>query len=103
MLIIFRSRAAADVLMFGDIAYELLRRAGKEPAPQGIFTVEQIPEAVTRLRALMVESRARADEQKDEDDERGAPRVGLGQRAQPLVGMLERSAASKKPVTWERG
>lgn len=110
MLFTFRSAAGADVIMFGDIAKKLVAILGKDPADaKGIVTVEQLPDAIARLRAAIDEDRARQaghaqDEDEDEEpdpDRRGmAAPVSLAQRAWPLLEMLELSQKEGVPVVW---
>ncbi|MBI4755662.1 MAG: DUF1840 domain-containing protein [Betaproteobacteria bacterium] len=107
MLITFRSRAAGDVIMFGDVGRRMLEIMGKDPADrQGIVTVEQLPAAIARLRAAMEEDRAAhtALVQAEDDEEGGrsmmAP-VSLIQRAVPLVELLEYARRDGEPMIWE--
>lgn len=110
MVITFRSRATADVIMLGDNARQLLKLLGKDPdGKQGIVTVEQLPDAIVRLEQAIEadRERARAIERADPDrDERedtptgmAAP-VNLHQRGWPLLDLMQRSLAEKTPVTW---
>lgn len=105
MLITFQSRAAADVIMFGDNAKEMLRILGKDPeSRQGIFTVEQLPAAIITLRSAIAENKAHhsgsADTEEDADRTgMGAP-VSLAQRAYPLLEMMEYAQKEQQPVTW---
>jgi len=109
MLITFHSAAAADVIMFGDVARTLLGILGKDPADRrGIVTEAQLPEAIARLKAAMSEDRAasRAEPADDEDDDEPASKgmaapVNLAQRAWPLLDMLEYSLKENCPVTWD--
>ena len=107
-LVTFKSRASADVIYFGDVARRLLALMGKEPADQGIVTVEQLPKAIAHLKAAIEEDRER-HRQQALDEEPGSeraedggsrPRVSLTQRALPLLAMLEESLAEKTPVVW---
>lgn len=110
MVITFQSRASADILMFGEVAERLLSIAGKDPkAPQGILTVEQLPDAIARLREAIEADRARVreadradpDRAEDEDIPKGmAAPVSLHQRGWPLLEMMTRSLAEGVPVTW---
>ncbi|ANQ86833.1 DUF1840 domain-containing protein [Azoarcus olearius] len=109
MLYTFKSDAAAEVLMLGDAARKLIAILGKDATDtQGIVTVEQLPDAISRLRAAIEEDRAR-NAGRNEDDEaadREAGRTGmaapvsLAQRAWPLLDMLEQSQRAKVPVVW---
>ena len=106
MLITFKSRAAGDVLMLGDVGKAMLRILGKdENARQGIVTVEQLPAAIAGLEAAFAASRAQPAIEPDEDDE-DAPRgmaapVSLAQRIVPLLALLKFAARDQQPVIWE--
>ena len=49
MLYKFKSKAAGDLIMLGPNGDQVLRLVGREPAPQGIFEVEQMPGLVATL------------------------------------------------------
>jgi hypothetical protein len=108
MIVTFQSQAGADIVMFGDVARRLMAAMGKEPGVQGIVTVEQLPDAIARLKALMDADRAaraglRAEDLPQyEDAEDGGKRqyVALGNRAVPLLDLLERALKKGKPVVW---
>ncbi len=112
MLVTFKSDAAGDVIMFGDVAKRLIAAMGKDPADaKGIVTVAQLPEAAARLRVLIEEEKARAAAaaQAAEEDEEAAREAGhsgmaapvnLAQRAWPLLEMLEFSIKDGVPVVW---
>jgi hypothetical protein len=93
MLMAFHSMAAGEILMFGDVARQLLELMGKEPLDEGVVTVEQLPEAIARLKAVIAEG----EPDRDDDD---PSHVGLARRAFPLVALLERSLKRGKPVLW---
>jgi hypothetical protein len=113
MLITFKSKADADVLMFGDAARQLLALLGKDGnATQGIVTAEQLPEAIARLESAIEAERVRlnaksADEceaEEEADAEAGnigmAAPVNFAQRAWPLLDLLRRSQTAEEPVIW---
>lgn len=108
MLITFKSAAGADVIMFGDIARKLVAIVGKDPQDgKGIVTVEQLPDAIARLRAAIEEDKARRAGQAQDDDEEPDPErrgmaapVSLAQRAWPLLDLLEASQKEGVPVVW---
>lgn len=105
-MITFRSDAAADVMMFDDVARRMMEIMGKEFSARGIITVEQLPDAIARLRAAIAEDRAHHageyDQPETEEVPGGGKRayVGLAQRAVPLVEFLEYSLKAEKPVMW---
>lgn len=100
-MITFGCQACGEVMMFGDVAHRMMEIMGKEAAERGVITVEQLPGAIARLRAAITADRA-ADRPEDEDGGEGeeGPRVGLAQRALPLVELLERAREEKVPVLW---
>lgn len=108
MMVKFHSLAAGEILMFGDVARHMMELMGKEPAERGVVTVEQLPEAIARLKAAIAEDRRRhacrhdEDLPADEPDGSGGtrPHVGLARRALPLAELLERSLEREKPVLW---
>lgn len=103
MLITFKSGVAADVMMFGDVAKKLMEVMGKAPADKGIVTVEQMPEAIARLKRMVAEDKARRAAEKtpeQEEEPPAAPRITLGQRALPLIELLERSLKEEEAVVW---
>lgn len=104
MIVTFKSPAAGDVIMFSDIAHRLLEAMGKEAGDKGIITVEQLPDAIARLRAAIAEDKAAraaqpaAAETDAKHDEQ--PGVSLWQRAVPLLELLDWAVKKGKPVTW---
>ncbi|MEK7737843.1 MAG: DUF1840 domain-containing protein [Pseudomonadota bacterium] len=108
MIVIFQSKAAGDVIMFGDVAYRLMEIMGKEMAAKGIVTVEQLPQAIARLKAAIAKDKAsRAglggeEPPQFEETPEGGKRafVSLTQRAVPLIELLELSLQKNVPVVW---
>jgi len=107
MLIIFKSKAAGDVMMFGDVAQSLMEIMGKSPEAKGIVTVEQLPDAIARLKAAVAQDKAEKpvvdhDERVFEKTPEGGKRehVSLARRAVPLIELLEFSLKEGEPVVW---
>ena len=110
MLVTFKSAASADVIMFDGPAKELIAVLGKDPEDaKGIVTVEQLPQAIERLRAAIEADKVRqasrdAEREEQEAGEQGktgmAAPVGLAQRAWPLLDMLECALKDRVPVVW---
>ena len=102
MLVTFKARDVGDIMMFGDVAQCMLEIMGKEPGGQGIVTVEQLPEALTRLKQAVEADRARgrAEPADKEKEEAAKATVSLAQRAVPLIELLERALKHAVPVTW---
>jgi len=111
MLITFRSQAAGDVIMFGDVAERMLMIIGKPVADKGIVTVEQLPDAIVALKnAIKTDPMAQVQSATSTstwtsndaapDDGKESP-VSLSQRALPLLELFEWSLQEAKPVLWE--
>lgn len=108
MLYKFKSRATADLIMLDAQGQRLLRIVGKDPSPQGIVTVAQIPAAIAAIEAAIeVDERepqaqevAEEVETEEEDEAREGGHVTLRQRATPFLDMLRRSAAENADVVW---
>lgn len=104
MLYEFKCKATGTVTMTGAVAEQVLRAAGKEPGPQGIFTLEQLGPAISGLQAAVDRERAEgnpARSERSDDGEEEAPRaVSLAQRAWPFIEMLRAAQAAGKVVTW---
>ena len=108
MIVTFQSKAAGDVIMFGDVAHRLMEIMGKSPDAKGIITVEQLPDALARLRAAIADDKAtlaamgedeRPETEKDATGHQ-RPWVSLSQRATPLLELLEWAQRKGKPVVW---
>ena len=111
MIVTFQSPASGDVIMFGDVAQRMMKLMGKDVTDKGIVTVEQLPEAIARLKAAIEEDKQQRAGKRDDDlpqtepDRSGSaqssrPFVTLTQRAVPLLELLEWSLKKKKPVVW---
>lgn len=99
MLIRFDSKAGT-ITMFGEPAEKLLRMMGQSGAVPGAILAQDIPAALDRLRqSLAGASEPRPDDKEEQKD--AEPKVGMRQRAFPLIELLERAAKQKADVIWE--
>ncbi len=101
-MITFRSEVGPDIMMFDDVAHRMMELMGKEHADHGVVTVEQLPQAIARLKTAAALDKAQHGAPLNEEDEESAIArpVGLAQRATPLIELLEISLSRRKPVTW---
>lgn len=105
MLIRFSSIATESITMFGNDALQLIKMFGASGAIPGAISEEDIPAALQRLQQqLQVTTNVttnvkQAEEREDASHE---PPITLTSRAVPLIAILERAAAAKVPVMWER-
>jgi hypothetical protein len=105
MLVTFRTKAYANITMFGDVAKQLLELMGLSGTIPSAIKAEGVPVALARLETAIAQHRAaeaadaRDDRQGDEDYD--APRkVSLAQRAVPLLELLRAAVAAKADVMW---
>lgn len=109
MLVRFHSKASGSVLMFGDIAVDLLRLMGMSGMVPGAMLARDVPEALRRLRQAVDSPEGdripqpprskNENREKEEDD--GVAKVNLRARAYPLLQLLESAAAEECAVVWE--
>jgi hypothetical protein len=102
MIYRFQSKASGDVLMNGPVGDRMLELLGRTPSPSGIVEVGALPAAIAALeQAVSGEGRSARDGTEDPDAERDREkRVGLGQRAFPLLQLMKRSLAARTDVVW---
>jgi hypothetical protein len=107
MLVTFRTKAYANITMFGDVAKQLLPLMGHTGTIPSAIKAEDVPAALARLEAAIRERKAAEAAEPADDGERGrddydAPRkVTLSQRAVPLLELLRAAAAKKADVMWD--
>jgi hypothetical protein len=111
MLVVFHSKAAAEVLMFSQHALPILKAAGKpytDTLPErGVITRDQLDAAIKGIeRAISddTESDFPDNNDKDNNDAREHPiaqPVSFRRRAFPLLAMLRLSREHDADVIWE--
>jgi hypothetical protein len=89
---------AGTLTTFGEVAVNLLKMMGQSGAIPGAILARDIPAAVERLRGAVAQEPL-APPQKNTDD--SEPQVNLGQRAFPVIELLERAAKMGADVIWE--
>ncbi len=105
MIVRFVSSETAEVLMFAESARQLLLAIGKDTTARGTFTPEEMPRAAQALRDAV--QRAAVPPQDDDEEvlegKKKEPVISLGQRAWPLIDMLERTgkAGPRANIVWE--
>ncbi|HMW16970.1 MAG TPA: DUF1840 domain-containing protein [Accumulibacter sp.] len=108
MLVKFTSSTSGQILMMSPVARQLLEIVGKTCSARGVFTAEQLPDAIRRLQNAVHDPQrqsaspsAEATAPAADADEAEETRVGLGQRAFPLIELFERTLADEGFVMWE--
>ena len=126
MLVRLTSSTSGEIIMFAKHVRALFEWIGKETTARGVFVKEQLPEAIARLqhgveeeraaaKRLAEEKRANAEKDKHRDEEDGGngdgdeketemepeENVSLGQRAQPLINMMQWTLKEEGFILWE--
>lgn len=129
MLVIFKSKAGADIMMFEQNAKQILDLLGKD-VDKGIITAEQTADAIVKLeneieRRKRIEAQEKAereqlekeererkerekegDEEKDPKDDRKKevvkpePSVSFSARTYPFMQLLKAANKKKKDIWW---
>ena len=123
MLVRLKSSTSGEMIMFAEHAHALWEWMGKEGSAHGVFTTDQLPQAIVRLREGIKEDKLAAkrraeeartaekneNESEGENEEDGAKKkdepteepVLLAQRAQPLLNLMEWTCKEEGFITWE--
>ena len=112
MLVTFKSKAAAEVMMYEQHARRILDLFGKD-VDRGVITASETPDAIRKLAAEIAESRMHpvSDEvthdidahhgpEGDDNDHEQAQIVTFATRAYPLLEMLRAARAENSDVLW---
>lgn len=112
MLVTFKSKAAAEVLMYEEHAKRILDLLNKD-VKRGIITAEEAPKAVAKLEAEIDESRLHPTSEEmrrdvmahhgdeGDDNEHELPEyVTFATRAYPLLEMLRAARNEGQDVMW---
>lgn len=110
MIVIFRSKAHADIILFGEVAVQLLKMMGHSGTVPGALVAEELPDALKRLKQAIAENKttvaAKPQKQPQDDNEPDEdakePPVQLAHRALPLIELLEASLAARCDVMWDQ-
>ena len=105
MIYKFKSKAAADLIFLPENGRQLLAILGKADAAQGIIEPADMPAAVQALQAAVDQAEQAQAQAAEEARARGekplpAPAVGLRQRVQPFLAMLERCQRAQQAIVW---
>ena len=111
MLVRLTSSTSGEMIMIAEHAHDLFGWMDKECVAHGVFTEEQLPEAIAGLhqgieKEKQTEREIEPETQKanTEDEKKEVflnELIPLGKRAQPLIRLMERTLKEKGFVTWE--
>ena len=116
MLVRMNSSTAGEMVMFAEHVRRLFDIIGKECTARGVFTCEQLPEAITRLKEAVAEENLALkaaerqaheeglepeDEAVEDEEYRSGAGIHLGQRAAPFIHLMEWTLKEKGFILWE--
>lgn len=98
MLIEFSGEHTGSVIMFGNVATDLLRKMGQSGNTEGAISAPDVSAALEKLKEAL--GRLPEDDSNNEDE--GSDReISLHTRAVPLIDLLEESVAKSGYVMWK--
>lgn len=121
MLITFKSKNSGEVFMLDKHVLAILKVVGRDYGDalpkEGVFTAEQLPEVIAKLRQAIEEDENKdmhsyavhdkeEEERKEEEREKKHPMlegVSFSQRAYPLLNMFENALKHGDDVIWQSG
>jgi hypothetical protein len=112
MLITFKSKAAAEVIMYEEHAKRILDLFGKD-IKRGVITAEEAGDAIARLEAEIADVKAHAASEEirrdieahhnasgDDNEHEQVEPVSFATRSYPLLEMLRAAKKQGQPVAW---
>jgi hypothetical protein len=109
MLITFKSKSSAELLMYQEHAQRILDVLHKSPI-RGVITAAEAGAALAALEKEVADSklqqqaqaaaRKAKEEKDDEETEEPAPSVGFSARAYPLLEMLRTAEKNGHDIVW---
>ena len=98
MLVTFTTKAYADITMFGDVALSMLKMMGHSATVPGAILAEEVPVALSRLKAAIDADQSSPLLAEKNTDE---PVVSMAHRALPLINLLAAAAKAENNVMWK--
>ena len=99
MLITFKSKAFANITMFGEVGLQLLEMMGFGKNVPGAIMADDVPVALENLNRALARIPEQDTAESDPEDEQ--PAVSLHLRAVPLLKMLQAAAADEAFISWD--
>ena len=102
MLITFKTKAYANITMFGDIAKGFIKAMGHSGTVPGAIKAEDLPNALEQLHTsvqatVMIEKESKYDRNEDENEDY----VSIDKRAKPLLELIEAAIEQNQDVIWD--
>ncbi|MGB5063429.1 MAG: DUF1840 domain-containing protein [Candidatus Competibacter sp.] len=103
MIVTFRSKAHADIILFGDIAVKLLKLMGHSGIVPSALLAGEVPAALDHLKKAIAVNKATVPEvsNRAQNDDPSEHTVNLAHRALPLIELLAAATTAKCDVMWD--
>lgn len=98
MLVTFRCEKYGNVVFFGEIALKLLHCMGHSGTIPGAILAKDVPHALALLQQSMLLEKEKPAVFVDDEKE---PEVRFGNRALPLIELLEYAVEQQCNVMWD--
>jgi hypothetical protein len=99
MLVTFKTKSYANIMMFGDVAQKLLKMMDYGVSVPGGIVAQDLPQALNNLQRQLESVIDVVESAGDADDDQ--PAVSLHTRALPLIELLQSAIADQNNVRWE--
>jgi hypothetical protein len=99
MLITFKTKAYANITMFGDVGLGLLQLMGFGSDVPGAIDSADVPTALANLKAALDKMPQQVEPAGEAGEDQ--PAVSLHTRALPLIELLQAAIADEDYVRWE--
>ena len=99
MLITFKTKAYANITMFGDVGRKMLEMMAFGSSVPGAIDTEDVPAALVNLQTALEKMPQQVEPAGDAGDDQ--PAVSLHTRAVPLLALLRAAIDEETYVRWE--
>jgi len=99
MLITFKSKAYANILMMGDVGMKMLEMMDFGSSLPGAIDAPDVASALDNLKQALEKIPLQVEPAGDAEEDQ--PAVSLHTRAVPLLELLEAAVAQEEYVRWE--
>lgn len=100
MIVTFKTKAYADIILFGDIAVHLLKLMGHSGTVPGAIKAEDVAVYKQRLEQAVHKAKTNEEANTGDEDEDNPP-VSITKRALPLIDLFDAAAKANADIMWE--
>lgn len=101
MLVTFSCSAYANIIMFGDIAVQLIKMMGHSGTVPGAILSDDVSSALERLQSNLAKMQEQFKKENVDENDDAEPVISIAHRALPLIELLQAAIQDKSNVMWE--